>query len=398
MKIRLLFIILILSAILNCSKDAADPNPDPLELTLNPTHVSTFGGSDGAIDLTATGGSEPYQFAWSNGETTEDISNLAAGPYTVTVTDAESQSETESATITQPGASGWEYLGQEPPGDTPVLFGPPEIMSNDEWFWHGAPAFSPDFLEFHLDLYNPNEGGIQSRYMEYENNQWSAIKTASFAANMVTGGLSFTDNGNKVFFVSDRAGAYSGGIWYALRTAAGWTEPVPQQIPWNASLGGGWRISLTSDEKIYAHLFTNGGNGCNIYKIDFVDGQYIEPEELGNNVNSEYMDINAFIDPGESYLIFTSSRPGGYGGTDLYISFKENDDSWSPAQNMGNSINSVSAEGEPYVSADNNYLFFLSERGGDRNPYWVDAQIIEDLRPGNLNSSLGEATESLLSP
>ena len=49
--------------------------------------VSCNGASDGSIDVTVTGGAGNYTYSWNNGETTEDISDLTAGTYTVTATD-----------------------------------------------------------------------------------------------------------------------------------------------------------------------------------------------------------------------------------------------------------------------------------------------------------------------
>jgi len=77
-----------------------------LSVTLNASSaVSCFGGNNGMIDLTVNQGTPPYSYNWSNGETTEDINSLAAGTYTVTVTDANGCTETLSATITQPSGA-----------------------------------------------------------------------------------------------------------------------------------------------------------------------------------------------------------------------------------------------------------------------------------------------------
>lgn len=76
--------------------------PTLLTATLSTTDVVCFGGNDGEIDLTVSGGTPQYTFNWSNGETTEDIITLVAGTYTVTITDANGCTLVQSATISEP--------------------------------------------------------------------------------------------------------------------------------------------------------------------------------------------------------------------------------------------------------------------------------------------------------
>jgi len=66
------------------------------------TNVSNYGGSDGSASVVVSGGTAPYSYLWSNNATTDTASNLVAGTYTVTVTDANGCTVTETFTIIQP--------------------------------------------------------------------------------------------------------------------------------------------------------------------------------------------------------------------------------------------------------------------------------------------------------
>ena len=84
------------------SSSIAITQPDELLLLASVTHVSVAGGSNGSIDLTVTGGTQNYTYSWSNGITTQDVSGLTADTFTVTVTDVNGCTATESATVTEP--------------------------------------------------------------------------------------------------------------------------------------------------------------------------------------------------------------------------------------------------------------------------------------------------------
>jgi PKD repeat protein len=77
-----------------------------LNATIAPTHVTCFGANNGIATANATGGSSPYTYSWSSGQTTQTINNLSPGQYSVTITDAAGCSDVEIVTITQPSQLG----------------------------------------------------------------------------------------------------------------------------------------------------------------------------------------------------------------------------------------------------------------------------------------------------
>ncbi|MCX6257829.1 MAG: T9SS type A sorting domain-containing protein [Bacteroidia bacterium] len=78
--------------------------PDPLVVTYYKQNVDCYGNSTGGIDITVTGGTTPYIYAWSNSATTQDITDLSAGSYTLTLTDYHGCIVDTTITIYQPDA------------------------------------------------------------------------------------------------------------------------------------------------------------------------------------------------------------------------------------------------------------------------------------------------------
>jgi Tol biopolymer transport system component len=112
-----------------------------------------------------------------------------------------------------------------------------------------------------------------------------------------------------------------------------------------------------------------------------VAGQYRDVENLGAPINTKYHEVDPFIAPNESYLIFCSEKPGGFGRADIYVTFRSKRGEWSEPVNMGENINSSHSEYIPYVTPDGRYFFFTSNKSGDRDIYWVDAKVVGDLNP-----------------
>ena len=87
-----------------CSQSISLTQPPPLSISTGSiTNVSCNGGSNGAIDAVVTGGpTVPYTYSWNNGATTEDISGLTAGNYTLTITDGNGCKLANTFTVTEP--------------------------------------------------------------------------------------------------------------------------------------------------------------------------------------------------------------------------------------------------------------------------------------------------------
>jgi trimeric autotransporter adhesin len=87
--------------------DQVSNSPFTLSLVVsdfNGFGVSCNGSSDGAVDMTINGGTAPFVIQWSNGSSSEDLSGVPAGTYTVTVTDGDLDVQTETVVITEPSA------------------------------------------------------------------------------------------------------------------------------------------------------------------------------------------------------------------------------------------------------------------------------------------------------
>jgi Tol biopolymer transport system component len=114
-----------------------------------------------------------------------------------------------------------------------------------------------------------------------------------------------------------------------------------------------------------------------IYHARMAEGEFQRPVALGPAVNTEAYEADVFVAPDESYVIFTSTREGGQGRGDLYVSFRDAEGDWSEAVNMESPVNSGDYEYCPFVTADGKYLLFTSRQ----DIYIVGTGMLDPLRP-----------------
>ncbi|MEX2962308.1 hypothetical protein [Microbulbifer sp. TYP-18] len=255
------------------------------------------------------------------------------------------------------------YLGQTPPGSTPEIFAPGIV--NTEEFIEIQGMFGADMNTFYF--VRSDEKEVYSlNVIEYKNNQWqhSIVKHN-------TSQPSVSPDGKTIYLANN----------YIERTSDGWSEITKHGAPFEDI--DIMRLSASSNGTYYFDTFTPELDTPIRYSR-LINGKYEQPKSLGPQFGIGRYNAHPFIAPDESYIIFDSVRESGYGRSDLYISYRAKDGSWGPAINMGDKINTAHSEKNASVSPDGKFLFFSlrTKRGNeDANISWVDAQIIEKLRP-----------------
>ncbi|MBI3502393.1 MAG: OmpA family protein [Bacteroidetes bacterium] len=136
-------------------------------------------------------------------------------------------------------------------------------------------------------------------------------------------------------------------------------EPMPTP-PFNLHFNEGG-ASITIDNKhIYFTVVEQDGN-YDIYTSDFVKGEWQQAKSLGNVINSpDYWDSQPSISADGKTLYFASTRPGGYGGVDLWKSVKDSAGNWTKPVNLGSNINTEGDEKSPFLHWDSKTLYFSS--------------------------------------
>lgn len=270
------------------------------------------------------------------------------------------------------------YLGQKPPGMKPEIFAP-GLVSHQKSV-HSATVFSPDGYEVYWTVMNDPKP-MRIMFMQQTDSVWSQPSEVPFTSSLDDANPFFCTP-DSIFFKSYREGKNS--IWVTSRGKDGWSEPANLGAPFSSG-DLGWQASITKSGIIYFVMAKEGFGSHDIYRAERINGSYNSARKLDSPINSDSDDWQPFIDPDEEYIIFGRYyMPDSLKRNGLYISFRLQDGKWSEPKNMGLVINGDHGAYWPYVSPDKKYFFFVSDLDNGNwhyNVYWVDAGIIEDMKP-----------------
>jgi len=125
---------------------------------------------------------------------------------------------------------------------------------------------------------------------------------------------------------------------------------------------GAITVSQDGDWLFFAADIAGAGiGGFDIYKSVYTPTGWSEQENLGDSINTDFWESSPSISPDKRVLYFSSNRPGGYGGADLYVSYLKPNGRWTEAVNMGPIINTAGDELAPFIHADNQTIYFTSD-------------------------------------
>lgn len=258
------------------------------------------------------------------------------------------------------------YLSQKPPGMTPEIFAP-GIISVDSIFEHSPAIFSPNLSEVYWCGKPVGTRFFKIYFMKIINGRWTEPKIAFSHKDRNYNNPVFSSDGNKLFFDSE------GDIWFVERISDDWTKPVKIPSVINSDESEVLR-SITANGSIYFSRYnanaSSEGRKHEIYISRKINGNYIKPEKLDKNINSDDMkEYSAYVAPDESYMIFHAMYDSRHG--DLFISYKGKDNTW--LERIKLPFNAMFAS----VSPDGKYLFFITHDG----IYWVSAKIFDEFKP-----------------
>ncbi len=175
-----------------------------------------------------------------------------------------------------------------------------------------------------------------------------------------------TADENGMFFTSrrpnttgegvDENGFFMEDVYYSEKKDGDWGQPR-NNLPFNTK-GHDACVGFSPDGKnIFIYRSVNGGD---LYISENKEGKWTAPDPIKGLVNTEHWESSASMTIDGSKLYFSSDKPGGHGGSDIYVSERQENGEWGEPKNLGPEINTDKDEDAPIIHSDGVTLFFSS--------------------------------------
>ena len=274
------------------------------------------------------------------------------------------------------------YFGQKPPGITPEPFAP-EFLSS-QFPFVARIAFTRDGDECYFTVADATFSHPQIYLTKLENGAWTVPAVAVFAHDLtISSEPFFSADGSKLYFTSNGDGQSATNrrdLWVTERAQEGWGDPQRLPPPINSAYSE-WFFFQEANGTVYFVSNRPGGlGGTDIYRAPQESGRPAVVEDVGAPINSKDDEWDPLVLPGGRTLVFASTRPGGAGGADLYVSYDDGRGGWTAPVNTGDGFNTQAYESAPSLSPDGKYLFFARYDGKHSSLYWVAAAALERFR------------------
>ncbi|MBS1911135.1 MAG: OmpA family protein [Bacteroidetes bacterium] len=174
--------------------------------------------------------------------------------------------------------------------------------------------------------------------------------------------------GEILVFTSSRSGSQR--LWRTVRSTGGWSAPMSEGDALNhAEQLGAATLTPDGTQMIFAAYEWDGDDAdhaqgrTDLYSAELVGGVWSNIKNLGPDVNSSSWESQPSLSTDGHLLFFASDRPGGSGGTDIYVS-QRTASGWSRPTNVGQPVNTPMDEMSPSIAPDGKSLFFSSNGHG----------------------------------
>jgi outer membrane protein OmpA-like peptidoglycan-associated protein len=203
--------------------------------------------------------------------------------------------------------------------------------------------------------------------------------------------------------ILDDEGRYYEDIYYSEKKHNVWTKPELVQDLINVQENSSCLYLSSDAQMMYLSMVNNdpklGNIGRGIYESNLNGEHWSEPEFLNEKINSKYWETYASLDIYGNLLFFVSDRDGGYGGKDIWMVKKLPTGDWAEPQNLGEPINTEYDEESPYLHPDGKTLYFSSKGHKVMGGYDIFKSTFQDdlswTAPENMGYPINTVVDDL---